>query len=210
MKTLLASNFQQVTSKASINFYQKATRNIAASATVRSSICMRTSSFHRLGHIRSSVSNIHTFNSSSYGTGAGQGTGASPPPPPNHNTLPTLDASPILDPSVYIKKSSKASHTIGGSEAAKRLLKAQHQIRTWIWKTNDEREKCEFGLVGTGVPFQLLQDHVDSAWKLLKHLGTMKDDNFDDLDDIHQERTHKSEVVECKFSNSKGKLDFDW
>jgi hypothetical protein len=210
MNTLLASNLQHLTSKASMSFYQKGRRHIPGAATLRNSICMKTASIYRSGHIRSSVSNIHTFNSSPYGTGTGQGTGASPPSPPNHNTLPTLDASPILDPSVYIKKSSKASHTIGGSEAAKRLLKAQHQIRTWIWKTNDEREKCEFGLVGTGVPFQLLQDHVDSAWKLLKYLGTVNDSTFDDSDDIHHGRKHKAEVVECKFSNGKGKLDFDW
>lgn len=172
---------------------------------------MTAPSLNRLDHVILPRSSIHTFNSNPYRSGTGQGTGTSPPIPPSHNTLPTLDASPILDPSVYIKKSSKASHTIGGSEAAKRLLKAQHQIRTWIWKTNDENEKCEFGLVGTGVPHQLLQDHVDHAWKLLKFLSA-SDLNCKEIFGgmIQQGQNHTAEVVECNFRNDKGKLDFEW
>jgi hypothetical protein len=145
-----------------------------------------------------------------------------PPRPPTNTTLPTLDASPILDPTLYIKKSSKSNHTKCGSEASKRLLKAQHKIRKWIWDfdysspdsgVNDAgqgKEKVEdnlgaksliFGLVGHGVPFQLLQDHVDVAWKLL-----------DQQQRQQQQQQHKggSEVVECSFHNGNGELNIDW
>lgn len=206
MRTLLVKSLPRAPSKASNCFLPTASGNVAV-RTIHNKVTV--TSLNRLDHITLSRSSIHTFNSSPYGAGTGQGT--SPPIPPSHNTLPTLDASPILDPSVYIKKSSKASHTIGGSEAAKRLLKAQHQIRTWIWKTNDENEKCEFGLVGTGVPHQLLQDHVDHAWKLLKFLSASDVKLKGSLGDlIQQGQNHKDEVVECKFRNDKGKLDFAW
>lgn len=63
-----------------------------------------------------------------------------------------------------------------------------------------------FMLVGHGVPYQLLQDHVDCAWKMLNEIpsstknvrtagNTMVDDN--------------GEVVECIFYNDSKRLHFD-
>lgn len=133
------------------------------------------------------------------------------PPTPGPSELPILDASPFLDSTLYIKKSSKASHTIGGIDATKRLLTGQKQVRSWIWRKDEEtcrqgiggRPKgVEFGLVGHGVPCQLLQDHVDTAWELLN-----------DLERINTPKgttTDEKQVVECDFYNGNGWLDFDW
>lgn len=63
-----------------------------------------------------------------------------------------------------------------------------------------------FMLVGHGVPYQLLQDHVDCAWNMLNEIpslskkkdGTVGNSNVDD-----------GEVVECVFHNDSKRLDFD-
>uniref|UniRef100_A0A7S3Q2W7 Uncharacterized protein n=1 Tax=Chaetoceros debilis TaxID=122233 RepID=A0A7S3Q2W7_9STRA len=141
-----------------------------------------------------------------------------PRPPPGTTDLATLDASPFLDSTLYIKKSSKASHTIGGIEATKRLLAGQNQVRKWIWHRDEEscnefkkqgfggREKgIEFGLVGTGVPYQLLQDHVDTAWQLLNDLKYVEDKSSNSTS-----TSEVNEVVECDFYNGSGWLNFDW
>jgi hypothetical protein len=173
-----------------------------------------------------------------------------PRPPSGSPPLPTIDASPLMIPNIWIKRTSKASHSIAGPDATKRLFTAQHKICSWIWNqmerqaysksgsnssrnsrtnpgsrsghssnsttssiassdtnttistkvsndasffsnhgpqenndgtSNKFREldfqnmkggNCNLGfmLVGHGVPYQLLQDHVDCAWNMLNEI----------------------------------------
>jgi len=58
-------------------------------------------------------------------------------------------------------------------------------------------EQLGFMLVGHGVPYQLLQDHVDCAWGVLNDNGTGGENLVD------------GEIVECNFHNSTGLLNFN-
>jgi hypothetical protein len=164
-------------------------------------------------------------------------------------------------PNIWIKRTSKASHSIAGPDATKRLFTAQHKICSWIWNQMErqafshissnrnsdsgassstglsnnlllEQEShdhlssnklfreldnrsmkgghCNLGfmLVGHGVPYQLLQDHVDCAWKMLNEIPSSKRNissivgNSSTVDD--------GEVVECIFDNDSKQLHFQW
>lgn len=189
--------------------------------TRSASICTKRNDTLRFPHERPRkilaplVSHLHTGPRSSNSSRRNK---RPPRPPPGTSDLATLDASPFLDSTLYIKKSSKASHTIGGIEATKRLLAGQNQVRKWIWNQDEEsrndfkrqgfggREKgIEFGLVGTGVPYQLLQDHVDTAWQLLNDLKHVEDKSSNSM-----AASEVNEVVECDFYNGSGWLNFDW
>lgn len=176
-----------------------------------------------------------------------------PRPPSGSPPFPTIDASPLMIPNIWIKRTSKASHSIAGPDATKRLFTAQHKICSWIWnqierrgsmavespslgsnpyqcdvddrKDNNSNNRsmqlrqmensrikggsgsCSVGfmLVGHGVPYQLLQDHVDCAWKMLNDVSlssrktsagkvAMADD---------------AEIVECNFFNDTKELQFE-
>lgn len=163
------------------------------------------------------------------------GKGKNGPPSNNNFSLPTIDASPILDPTLFIKKSSKSNHTIAGCDAARRLLNAQHKVRSQIWNgtrgagggghgngkegdyglleerreeqehyhVHNQSNEYQFGLVGHGVPYQLLQDHVDCAWSMLNQLGSTSARDGG--------RGYENEnVIESIFLNKTGRLDFDW
>lgn len=129
-----------------------------------------------------------------------------PRPPGGSSTLPTLDAAPLMSPTLWIKRTSKASHSIAGPDASKRLFGAQDEVCSWIWnkiehcdKNDVEKGKVGFMVIGHGVPHQLLQNHVDVAWNLLQEATQMADGNSD-----------ANEVVECNFFNESRHLDFDW
>lgn len=129
-----------------------------------------------------------------------------PRPPGGSSTLPTLDAAPLMSPTLWIKRTSKASHSIAGPDASKRLFGAQDEVCSWIWnkiehcdKNDVEKGKVGFMVIGHGVPHQLLQNHVDVAWNLLQEATQMADGHSD-----------ANEVVECNFFNETRHLDFDW
>lgn len=150
-----------------------------------------------------------------------------PRPPSGSSPLPTIDASPLMNPNVYIKRTSKASHSIAGPDATKRLFSAKDKICSWIWNqilhgdkaaplidtgkdiktgmyagnvinndSNADETSIGFMVVGHGVPYQLLQDHVDCAWNML-NAST-------------RGSTEEGEVVECNFYNDTKSLQFDW
>lgn len=149
-----------------------------------------------------------------------------------------------MNPNVYIKRTSKASHSIAGPDATKRLFTAKDKICSWIWNqihhtytagdtagnggkhdgdkavslidtgkdtdtgmdaggiNNDSNANADetsigFMVVGHGVPYQLLQDHVDCAWNMLNDVST-------------RGSTEEGEVVECNFYNDTKSLQFDW
>lgn len=164
-----------------------------------------------------------------------------PRPPPHPPTLPTLDASPILDPTLYIKKYSKSNHTKCGSEASKRLVQAQNKIRKWIWDfddgggassrsldnnvssgigsstadadandNHDSSKSLNFVLIGHGVPFQLLQDHVDVAWMILNQLSPIVIGTTSGYGSGDEMKGGGSEAVECSFYRQSGELILDW
>jgi hypothetical protein len=150
-----------------------------------------------------------------------------PRPPSGSSPLPTIDASPLMNPNVYIKRTSKASHSIAGPDATKRLFSAKDKICSWIWNqilhgdkavplidthkdsagnainngndSNAEETETSIGfmVVGHGVPYQLLQDHVDCAWNMLNDAST-------------RGSTEEGEVMECNFYNDTKSLQFDW
>lgn len=162
-----------------------------------------------------------------------------PRPPGGSATLPTLDASPILAPTVYIKRTSKSAHSIAGPDATKRLLLAQHKICTWIWnqvgllggaddlvdksdggvgagpggkegfKYLQENNPLIFMLVGHGVPYLLFQDHVDCAWEMMNNIAPVSNDSKRGRKG-NASKVDDDEIVECSFSSDTGRLDFDW
>jgi len=107
--------------------------------------------------------------------------------------LPTLDASPLLDPTLYIKKTASSNTLACGTESAKRLLRGQSDIRDWIL---DDGLVVKFSLKGHGIPFQLLQDHVDCAWGVLEGVGYGLG----------------CDIAECSVRNgtAPGELGFEW
>jgi len=181
-----------------------------------------------------------------------------PRPPSGSPPLPTIDASPLMIPNIWIKRTSKASHSIAGPDATKRLFTAQHKICSWIWNqmerqvlshhtknnrgsdsdsanigtactstelTNSDRilssdlfreldsrtmkgGHCNLGfmLVGHGVPYQLLQDHVDCAWKMLNEIPSSK--RKGGINVGNSSMVDDGEVVECIFDNDSKQLQF--
>lgn len=65
--------------------------------------------------------------------------------------------------------------------------------------SNAEETETSIGfmVVGHGVPYQLLQDHVDCAWNMLNDAST-------------RGSTEEGEVMECNFYNDTKSLQFDW
>jgi len=155
--------------------------------------------------------------------------------PPKSSILPTLDASPLLDPTLFIKKTaplprSSRTTTAGGSceydedidDGQKRVLSCQNLIRQWIQEglvlnadeadddgDNDYDDQTyishnkRFALVGHGVPMQLLQSCVDSAWAIL-NLGDGAVDGGD-VEELFFQSVNDDDRVE----NSDW-LDFDF
>lgn len=78
--------------------------------------------------------------------------------------------------------------------------KNDNTTRTRTRTPDDTKEKGEtsigFMVVGHGVPYQLLQDHVDCAWNMLNDASTHGD-------------TEEGEVVECNFYNDTKNRNFD-
>lgn len=205
----------------SINFYKHGRSLCKGRGQTNYSICRNSylsfTSIHLSQHSQELTScGIHTNSHS-------RSKNRNPPGPPNVGPLelPTLDASPFLDSTLYIKKSSKASHTIGGVEATRRLLLGQNEVRSWIWNKEDQlstdlsknigkkKRHIEFGLLGHGVPHQLMQHHVDTAWQFLNDLQNLHDMNVIRDKSDYPDEGDEQEVVECEFNNVSGWLKFD-
>ena len=153
-----------------------------------------------------------------------------PLPPGGSATLPTVDASPILAPSVYIKRTSTAAHSIAGPDATKRLLIAQHKICTWIWNQIGLPGDDNGGLHGEESQFRNQDEEAahscddgSSLEQEYNHLGFMLvghgvpyllfQDHVDcawDMLNNDSGAVDDGEVVECSFSSDSGKLHFDW
>ena len=106
------------------------------------------------------------------------------------SNLVNLDASPFLDPTLYIKKTALGSTRTCGTEGAKRLVNGQREIRDWIRMEGS----VQFCLQGHGIPVQLLQDHIDCAWGVLDGVGNGLG----------------RDIADCSFRNGKGTLGFEW
>ena len=74
-------------------------------------------------------------------------------------------------------------------------------------------KSLNFALIGHGVPFQLLQDHVDVAWEILNssnnatHTHHTLSGGEGNIMNIVE---NKSEAVECTFHNGSGDLTMNW
>jgi hypothetical protein len=119
------------------------------------------------------------------------------------NMLPTFNASILLDPASFCRKSALSSRnsSISGGDATLRLIRgrkaATKTIQTQLMnkgirtrKGNDPQQSQpkSFVLMGHGVPHQVLKDHVDLADDILKLYGG---------------------AAEARFNNLQGDLNFD-
>mmetsp|Transcript_15383 Transcript_15383/g.27942 ORF Transcript_15383/g.27942 Transcript_15383/m.27942 type:complete len:432 (-) Transcript_15383:137-1432(-) len=117
--------------------------------------------------------------------------------------LPTFNASILLDPASFCRKSALSSRnsSISGGDATLRLIRgrkaATKTIQTQLMnkgirtrKGNDPQQSQpkSFVLMGHGVPHQVLKDHVDLADDILKLYGG---------------------AAEARFNNLQGDLNFD-
>jgi hypothetical protein len=84
-------------------------------------------------------------------------------------TLPTLNASAILDPKGFCHNSASASTTLSGTDAVKRLLRGKGEFLTVVKQELHRKQRPKsYLLTGHGIPQQLLQNHLNLADSLLK------------------------------------------
>ena len=84
-------------------------------------------------------------------------------------TLPTLNASAILDPKGFCQHSASAATSKSGTDAAKRLLRGKYDLLNVMkLELQNKRRPKSFLLKGHGIPEQLLQNHLNLADALLK------------------------------------------
>jgi hypothetical protein len=104
-------------------------------------------------------------------------------------TLPTLNASAILDPKGFCHNSASAATTLSGADAVKRLLRGKGDLLT-VMKQELQRKRRpkSYLLTGHGIPQQLLQSHLNLADSML--------------------RSHQNARL-LSFNNSFGHLSFD-
>lgn len=110
--------------------------------------------------------------------------------------FPILNLSALLDSTEYCRKSALRSgtSTISGGDATLRLLRGREALVDVLRNGCVDRKKKRgppqpHAVVGHGVPYQLLQNHVDMADSLL---------------------THHDLSAECSFNNFQGDLSFKW
>lgn len=104
-------------------------------------------------------------------------------------TLPTLNASAILDPKGFCHHSASAATSKSGTDAAKRLLRGKFDLLNVMkLELKNKRRPNSYLLKGHGIPDQLLQNHINLADTLLK--------------------SHQNARL-LTFSNPSGELTFD-
>lgn len=102
-----------------------------------------------------------------------------------------VDASPLLDPLDYCRRSAFPSGTASrsGTDAALRLLRGKQSFFQTMSSEVEQNPSRPYALVGHGVPKQLLQEHINMADTLLSLQG---------------------DAAKCSFNNLDGDLSFDW
>jgi len=115
--------------------------------------------------------------------------------------FPILNISALLDPKDYCRRSAfpSGTTTISGGDAAQRLLRGREALVTVMREDcvdpqrrrqpNNNGPSQPYGLIGHGVPHQLLQSHIDLADSVL---------------------SHHDNAAECSFNNFQGDLSFHW